>query len=67
MLEKHADEIAAHIPSGAVLVELGCGSATKTSIILQALLRRCVLGQFPIKFEPSDAFPFPLIASFIVM
>ena len=40
MLQEHARDIICQIPSGSVMVELGCGTATKTAILLQALLER---------------------------
>ena len=40
MLEQHAEEMIAHIPPHAVVVELGCGSATKTAILQRCLLKR---------------------------
>jgi hypothetical protein len=40
LLAQHAAGIAAHIPAGSVVVELGCGDSTKTSILLEELLRR---------------------------
>ena len=41
MLHEHVPDILRQIPAGSVIVELGCGSATKTAILLQALLARC--------------------------
>jgi hypothetical protein len=40
MLGVHAERIVDFIPRGAILVELGCGSATKTSTLLNAMLNR---------------------------
>src|SRR5262245_37801431 len=40
ILTRHADEIIASVPAGAAVVELGSGSAEKTSLLLQAALRR---------------------------
>ena len=40
MLHEHAADITSHIPKGSVVVELGCGSAQKTGILLQELLAR---------------------------
>ena len=37
ILEKHLDEIAGHIGPGAVLIEYGSGSSTKTRLLLDAL------------------------------
>lgn len=36
-LKEHADEIAAAIPDESVIVELGCGTARKSSIVLTAV------------------------------
>jgi uncharacterized SAM-dependent methyltransferase len=41
LLQEHAPDIITHIPKGSVLVELGCGSASKTSVLQRALLARC--------------------------
>ena len=38
LLEVHASEVAAWVPPGAVVVELGCGDASKTTLLLRALL-----------------------------
>lgn len=40
LLTENAQDIIRHIPSNTVVVELGCGSAAKTSILLNALLQR---------------------------
>ncbi|KAJ5999452.1 hypothetical protein N7451_007262 [Penicillium sp. IBT 35674x] len=40
ILNQHVDEIIAIIPSGSLLIELGCGSLHKTSIILSAFERQ---------------------------
>jgi dimethylhistidine N-methyltransferase len=40
ILERHADAIVACVPPGSELVELGSGSARKTRILIEALLRR---------------------------
>ncbi|TAH36950.1 MAG: L-histidine N(alpha)-methyltransferase [Planctomycetota bacterium] len=40
ILRKHAGEIAASVPAGAMLVELGSGCAEKTRVLIEALLRR---------------------------
>jgi L-histidine Nalpha-methyltransferase len=40
ILEAHADEIAARLPDGARVVELGSGSSVKTRLLLAAILRR---------------------------
>jgi L-histidine N-alpha-methyltransferase len=40
ILHAHADEIAASVPPGAELIELGAGSARKTRILIDALLAR---------------------------
>jgi len=43
MLQEHAGDIISHIPTGSVLVELGCGSASKTAVLQRALLARFAL------------------------
>lgn len=40
LLQAHADDIVSQLPKGAVVVELGCGDGSKTSLLLQALARR---------------------------
>lgn len=47
ILEQHAEDIITHIPKGSVIVELGCGTARKTGLLLSALIKRCafVLGR----------------------
>jgi L-histidine N-alpha-methyltransferase len=40
LLGAHAAAIAAHVPAGAVVVELGCGDGSKTAILLRALAAR---------------------------
>lgn len=40
LLASQAGPIAAHIPSGGVVVELGCGDSSKTAILLAELMRR---------------------------
>lgn len=40
LLEEAVHGIVSHIPPGTPLVELGCGSATKTTILLRAMLDR---------------------------
>ncbi|MBI4512181.1 MAG: L-histidine N(alpha)-methyltransferase [Deltaproteobacteria bacterium] len=40
ILEAHADELAGVFPSGPTVVELGSGTAVKTRIVLEAILRR---------------------------
>ena len=41
ILERHADEIAGWVPACATLLEMGSGSASKTRLIIEALLRKC--------------------------
>lgn len=50
MLREHAAEIAACCPNGTTLVELGSGSATKTRILIEALLR----DRAPLRYVPMD-------------
>lgn len=40
LLAAHHEVLLSAIPAGAVLIELGCGDCTKTSILLDALARR---------------------------
>lgn len=40
LLNRHATEIVSSIPAGSILVELGCGTAEKTSVLLHALIAR---------------------------
>jgi L-histidine N-alpha-methyltransferase len=50
ILEAHADEIAAAVPPEAMLIELGSGSAAKTTLLIEALLRR----QPTLRYVPVD-------------
>jgi L-histidine Nalpha-methyltransferase len=50
ILEEHADELVAHVGHAVDLVELGSGSASKTRLVVEALLRRH--GQ--LRFIPVD-------------
>ncbi len=50
ILERRAPEIAACLPLGAALVELGSGSAAKTRLLIEALLRR----QGALRYVPVD-------------
>ncbi|DBA68320.1 TPA: hypothetical protein ACH3X2_013633 [Trebouxia sp. C0005] len=40
LLNQHAAEVVNSIPAGSILVELGCGTAEKTSVLLHALIAR---------------------------
>lgn len=40
LLNQHATEIVSSVPAGSILVELGCGTAEKTSVLLHALIAR---------------------------
>lgn len=40
LLSKHATEIVSSVPTGSIVVELGCGNAEKTSVLLHALIAR---------------------------
>lgn len=40
LLSQHASQIVSSIPAGSILVELGCGNAEKTSVLLHALISR---------------------------
>jgi L-histidine Nalpha-methyltransferase len=50
ILERRAEEIAQAVPAGAALVELGSGSSAKTSLLIEALLRR----QGALRYLPID-------------
>ena len=41
LLSQHASHIVSSIPAGSIVVELGCGNAEKTSVLLHALISRC--------------------------
>ncbi len=41
LLTQHAIQIVSSIPAGSIVVELGCGNAEKTSVLLHALMARC--------------------------
>jgi dimethylhistidine N-methyltransferase len=56
ILAQHADEIAAAVPAGATLVELGSGSAAKTRRLIAALLRR----RGTLRYAPIDIARRPL-------
>jgi dimethylhistidine N-methyltransferase len=59
ILSRHANRIAALVPQGSALVELGSGSARKTRLIIHALLRR----QRRLRYVPIDIAPEVLEAS----
>jgi L-histidine N-alpha-methyltransferase len=40
ILQQRADQIAASMPAGTLLFELGCGNAEKTRLLLQAFIRK---------------------------
>lgn len=40
LLSQHAPQIVSSIPAGSIVVELGCGNAEKTSVLLHALMSR---------------------------
>src|SRR5262249_41072670 len=40
ILEAHADELAARLPTGVRIVDLGSGSSVKTRLVIAAILRR---------------------------
>jgi dimethylhistidine N-methyltransferase len=50
LLEKHADAIAALLPTPIALAELGSGSSSKTRLLIEALLRR----QPRLRYVPID-------------
>ncbi len=53
ILEKYADEIVAALPGDKQLLELGTGSATKTRVLVEAILRQ----QTELEFLPNDISP----------
>jgi dimethylhistidine N-methyltransferase len=53
LIATHADRIAAALPDGGTLVELGSGSAVKTRLIITALLRR----HGRLRYMPIDIAP----------
>jgi len=59
ILERHAAEIAAQVPPGSDLVELGSGSARKTRRLIQALLARAP----GLRYSPIDISPAALVES----
>jgi len=50
ILERYADEIAASVPGNKTLLEMGSGSASKTRLVIESLLRR----QPDLLFIPVD-------------
>jgi L-histidine N-alpha-methyltransferase len=50
LLGQHAEEIAALFPGPTDLIELGSGNASKTRLLIDALLRR----QVPLRYVPLD-------------
>eukprot|EP00884_Botryococcus_braunii_P011782 jgi/Botrbrau1/20604/Bobra.113_1s0030.1 len=55
MLEAAAPAVVAHIPTGTPLVELGCGTASKTALLLRAMLDRD--GPEAVRFVGIDVLP----------
>lgn len=60
ILEAHAGDIAASLPPGSTLVELGSGNAAKTRILLEAFLARAP-GR--VRYAPIDISPSMLVSS----
>jgi dimethylhistidine N-methyltransferase len=60
ILERHGAEIAASLPPGAMLVELGSGSAAKTRLLIEAFLARAP-GR--VRYAPIDISESMLVAS----
>lgn len=60
ILARHAGEIAASLPPGAMLVELGSGSAAKTRLLIEAFLRRA---PDRVRYAPIDISQSMLVAS----
>ncbi len=61
ILTRHADEIVASVPAGAAIVELGSGTAEKTSLLLAAALRR--RESLRLRYVPIDISPAALAAA----
>src|SRR5437879_6703182 len=53
ILRRHSREIAARLPSPAIVAELGSGSGKKTRWILEALCRRQATSYYPIEISPT--------------
>jgi dimethylhistidine N-methyltransferase len=53
LLCRHAREIAAHLPAGTLVAELGSGAGMKTRWILEAFGRRAQTSYFPIEISPA--------------
>src|ERR1700719_443915 len=53
LLQRHADEIADHVPGPVAVAELGSGSGKKTRCLLKALCRRQHISYFPIEISPT--------------
>jgi len=53
LLQRHADEIADHVPGPVAVAELGSGSGKKTRWLLKALCRRQHISYFPIEISPT--------------
>jgi dimethylhistidine N-methyltransferase len=53
ILERHAREIAARVPHGIAIAELGSGTGTKTRRILSALSRNHQIRYFPIEISAT--------------
>lgn len=47
LLSQHAVQIVSSIPAGSIVVELGCGNAEKTSVLLHALISRYIFHHVP--------------------
>src|SRR6202030_1452577 len=53
LLQRHADEIADHVPGPVAVAELGSGSGKKTRCLLKAFCRRQHISYFPIEISPT--------------
>ncbi len=60
ILERHSGAIAASLPSGAMLVELGSGNAAKTRLLIEALLAR---SDGRVRYAPIDISQSALVQS----
>jgi L-histidine Nalpha-methyltransferase len=54
ILAAYADEIATNVPPETILVELGSGSAAKTRLLIEALLRRQATSPNVLRYVPVD-------------
>ena len=53
LLQRHARDVAAHVPAGTVVTELGSGNGRKTRWLLDALRKRGPLSYYPIEISSA--------------